>query len=325
MNKEEVFLNIISKTLGDSSFLGDDCAYLKEYNLAVSSDTLVEDVHFRLKPNVGAISPYSLGKKALLVNISDILAAGAKPEYLTVSLSGNLNTDFIEEFYKGINDTCEKHNLKVIGGDLTGGEKISISITIFGNTKNRTVSSRAAAKEGYVVLLAGEHGSSAVGLSILNTAGCDTFLTKETFKNDFIKAHIEPELYPKISEIISTKAKHPYAMMDTSDGLYDAMKKISLASNVGFNVDYDKIPKKCVTLNDDTIVPDFNTVLFGGEDYGLLICVHNEDFKIFGAEIKSLGAVEMGTVTKTQEKAQENKILINNKEINKDLRFEHFE
>ena len=184
------------------------------------------------------------------------------------------------------------------------------------------VSSRAGAKEGYIVLLVGEHGSSAVGLSVLNAANCNIFLGKEAFKGDFIQAHIEPKLYPKISETVATKAKNPYAMMDTSDGLYDALKKISKASNVGFNIDYDKVPKKCVALQDGTKIPDFNTVLFGGEDYGLLICVDKKDFDTFGAELLSLGAAEIGTVTKTP---GGNKILIDNKEIGEDLRFEHFE
>ena len=42
MKKEELFLNIISNTLKNSEFLGDDCAYLPEFNLVVSSDALVD-------------------------------------------------------------------------------------------------------------------------------------------------------------------------------------------------------------------------------------------------------------------------------------------
>lgn len=318
MNREETFLNIISKTLTNSSFLGDDCAYLKEYNLAVSTDTLVQDVHFKYGAKTGTISSYELGKKALLVNISDILASGAKPEYLTVSLSGNLDKDFIEGFYKGADEICKEYDLKIIGGDLTGGDKISVSVTIFGSTKGRNVSSRSGAKNDYIVLLAGEHGSSAVGLSVLNTVNSDLFLAKETFKKAFIKAHIEPKLFPEISKTVATKCKKEYAMMDTSDGLYDAIKKISESSNVGFRINYDKIPKKNCVLEDGTIVPDFNTVLFGGEDCGLLICISREDFEAAKDELVSFGAVKIGTT------AADKKILIDNKEINEDLRFEHF-
>ena len=37
MNKEEEFLKIINSTLEDNSYLGDDCAYLAEENLCVST------------------------------------------------------------------------------------------------------------------------------------------------------------------------------------------------------------------------------------------------------------------------------------------------
>ena len=91
MSKELKFLDIISKTLDNSSYLGDDCAYLKEYNLAISSDSLIEDVHF----SISFMSPYEIAKKAMLVNISDILASGAIVKYATINLSGKLDENFI--------------------------------------------------------------------------------------------------------------------------------------------------------------------------------------------------------------------------------------
>ena len=136
MNKEFEFLNIISSTLSNSNYLGDDCAYLDEYKLAISSDSLIEDVHFSRH----YMTPFEIAQKALLVNISDILASGAIPKYATINLSGKLNNDFISDFYKGINELANIYNLKIIGGDLTKSDKITISITIFGDYKNRQIS-----------------------------------------------------------------------------------------------------------------------------------------------------------------------------------------
>lgn len=319
MKKEAAFLNIISKTLSNSEFLGDDCAYLPEYNIVISTDALVEDVHFSLK----TISSYQLGKKALLVNISDILASGAVPKYLTITLSGNLDEEFVENFYKGANEICSSYGLKIIGGDLTGGDKIGISVTVFGDTKGRNISSRKNAKPGHTVLLAGYHGSSAAGFKILNnmqeqlpskqllqkkdTAEC--LLVREDIKKEFIQAHLEPVLYPKISKIVAENCKNPYAMMDTSDGLYDGLKKISEASNVGFKIEYDKILKK---------INDFNTVMFGGEDYGLLICLEKKDCE------KILPYLADENITIIGEATEEKRILVDNKEIMEDLSYDHF-
>ena len=80
MNKEFEFLNIINKTLDDSSYLGNDCAYLDEYKLAISCDILIEDVHFKRR----YMRASEIAKKAILSNISDILASGAKLKYLTI-------------------------------------------------------------------------------------------------------------------------------------------------------------------------------------------------------------------------------------------------
>ena len=96
--KEQDFIQII-KSILNSPYIGDDCAYLKDFGIVVSQDSLVEDIHFKKE----FITPYQLGYKTVMVNISDICASGAKPKYLTISLSLPSNTDngFVENFYKG--------------------------------------------------------------------------------------------------------------------------------------------------------------------------------------------------------------------------------
>ncbi len=293
MNKENLFLKIINETVSDNSYLGDDCAYLKDYELIVSQDSLIEDIHFKMS----YYTPYELGKKAVIVNVSDILAGGGVPLYLTCSLSGKLDEKFIKEFYEGVNQEADKYNVKIIGGDLTGADKIVVSICIMGSTKNRYKSSRKNAKCGDIVYLKGFHGSSAIGLKKL--------LKGERDKNDeFIKAHIEPVLYPEISYEISKNVKN-YAMTDTSDGLFDALFKISQASNKGFKIYFDKIPKK---TNDKT------AVLFGGEDFGLLICL-NPKYKTLA---QKLNLYEIGIVTDTKD------INLDGVKIIQDKSFNHF-
>ena len=296
-NTELKFIEIIKNSLSDSSYLGDDCAYLKDLNLAVSTDLLIEGVHF----DFNFISPYFLGKKALKVNISDILASGAEPAYATVSLSGKLSGDFIKEFYCGINECADEFNIKIIGGDLTGGEKISISICIMGNCKGRNISSRKNAKEGYVLALCGNFGASDTGLKML--------LNNSKEENEFTKAHIEPILQYNCSKVIAQKCKKPYAMMDSSDGLINALEWISRSSQIGFELEYDKIPKIKGTKRE--------SVLFGGEDYSLVCVLDEDDFNnIKLKELKAVGRAILG-----------DKILIDDKDVKKEKReeFLHFD
>ena len=296
-NTELKFIEIIKNSLLDSSCLGDDCAYLKDLNLCISTDALVEGVHF----DFNFISPYLLAKKALKVNISDILASGAKPMYATITISGKLDEKFIEEFYKGVNEIEQEFGLKIIGGDLTGGEKINISICILGDTKNRNISSRKNAKEGYILALCGNFGSSARGLKML--------LENPNADNEFTRAHLDPKIHFRVSELISQKALEPYAMMDSSDGLVNALEWIKKSSNVGFELSYEKIPKLNGTTRQE--------VLFGGEDYSLVCAISKEDFK----RINSPELIEVGIVNNSGE------ILIDGKNIKEEKReeFLHFD
>ena len=164
--KEEEFLSIIKTIIGDK-YIGDDCAYLEDLGIVISQDSLVEDVHFSLK----YMTPYQLGYKSAMVNISDISASGGRGKYITVALSLPKKTtkEFIKEFYTGLTDALKEcGDIKVIGGDITGSDKVIVSITIIGTTQGRRISSRANAQSGQVIVTSGVHGSSAAGLKLLN-------------------------------------------------------------------------------------------------------------------------------------------------------------
>ena len=107
--KELEYLDIINKTLSDVSLLGDDCAYLKDFDLCITQDSLVENVHFSLKTT----DAYTLGQKAVNVNLSDLAAAGAVPLFVTISLSlpKNKDIDFVKDFYKGVEKSVSKYGV----------------------------------------------------------------------------------------------------------------------------------------------------------------------------------------------------------------------
>ncbi len=65
--------------------IGDDCAILNVpdgHQLAVSTDSLVCDVHF-----FADVDPYRLGYKALAVNLSDLAAMGATPKWVSLAIT----------------------------------------------------------------------------------------------------------------------------------------------------------------------------------------------------------------------------------------------
>lgn len=256
--KEKEFITIIKNTL-NSPYIGDDCAYLKDLGIVVTQDSLVEDIHFSTK----FISAFDLGFKAVMVNVSDVVASGAEPKYLTISLSlpSNVKEDFVEEFYNGCKKACG-NDVQIVGGDITGSEKIYISICAIGKTLGRNISSRKNAKIGQKVIVSEIHGSSSAGLKLL--------LECKNSPEKFIKSHINPVAQVEFGKNISTTVKEPYAMMDTSDGLMDGLSTIANESGVLLDIDFDKIPY-------DKDIEQFehwqDLVLFGGEDYQILATV----------------------------------------------------
>lgn len=261
--KEKEFINIIKNTL-NSDYIGDDCAYLKDLGIVVSQDSLVEDVHFKRE----FITPFQLGYKSVMVNISDICASGAKPAYLTISLSlpNHIEGDFVKEFYEGAKSACG-NGIKIVGGDITSADKIYISVCAIGDAKGRNISSRKNAKEGYKVVVSGLHGSSCAGLKLLQKG--------KSQPQEFIKAHLEPEAQVEFGKSIGKNIIQPYAMMDTSDGLMDALSTIANESEVLLEIDFDKIP---YDKNLEQFEKWQDMVLFGGEDYGL-VAVVPQDFE----------------------------------------------
>lgn len=256
--KELDFVNIILQESG-REYIGDDCAYLQDAGIVVSQDNLAEGIHFKRE----WYTPFQLGYKSAAVNISDVLASGATPEYLTIglSLTNDIDEAFIKEFYRGVNSVDK--NVKVVGGDITGSKNgLFISVTAIGKTAGRNISSRKNAEQGYAVITKGMFGSSAAGLEQLMTGGNN---------KELILTHLMPTLEFDFSESIAAQVKAPYAMMDSSDGLADALYRIAEASGVSVEADYDLIPHL------DSVTKE--QVLFGGEDYKLIACVPKDCLK----------------------------------------------
>lgn len=259
--KEFELINII-KTITNSSFIGDDCAYLKDLSIVVTQDSLVENIHFKLE----FTTPFQLGFKSVMVNLSDIYASGAEAKYLTISLSlpKKLDKNFVEDFYKGAKKACN-NAVQIIGGDITGSEKLFISVCAIGSTNTRKISSRKNAKKGFKIITNGKAGSSAAGLSLL--------LNNNKTPKNLIVSHLMPNPNDILSKEIATKITKDYVMMDTSDGLIDALYKIAKASNVLMSVDMDKIPfdEELKTFKNYQ-----DLILFGAEDYNLVAVVPEE-------------------------------------------------
>lgn len=307
--REKDFIETIKSVVGEK-YIGDDCAYLKDLGITVTQDNLVEGVHFLREK----ISARQLGWKSVAVNISDICASGANPKYLTIGLSipDDIDNEFIKNFYEGANDMAKSADgAEIVGGDITKSDKITVSVTAIGSTTGRKISSRSHAKVGQKIVIAGEHGTSSAGLKVL--IGKDLPELSKAEKDYLINFHNMPKPQLEFSNrLAGQKGQSDYSMMDTSDGLADALSQISKASGVLMEIDFDKIPvspsvKKFENYED--------LVLYGGEDYGILATTD------FADGLHIIGEVKEGEGVKIIRQSREE--IFTSEDIEKKI-FQHF-
>lgn len=137
--------------------VGDDAAIIhikKNREIVISSDMLVENVHFLKNTN-----PAHLGWKSLAVNLSDIAAMGAIPKWATLSISlPKINHGWLKEFSKGFFKCADQFGIDLIGGDTTKGP-LTISITIMGEVKKNKSLLRSGAKINDDIWVTGDRKS----------------------------------------------------------------------------------------------------------------------------------------------------------------------
>lgn len=314
MQKNEFdIIHLIQKqcALDDSQVLqgiGDDCAIFyknKKMAYVVSSDCLVEDVHFSLKHT----SFFDLGYKSLAVNLSDIAAMLAKPLYALVSLAlpSSMTQKHISNFYLGMTSLAKQHNVEIIGGDLSSSsKKIFISITVIGEGIRNKLTLRSGAKNNDCICISGDMGSSALGLEML---------TKKTLKEKYcLEKHHKPEPQTDLAQFLQDFGVN--SAIDTSDGLLQDLNHILKASQKNACLFYDQIPKVkkfdslCKSLHLDPV----HTLLNGGEDYELLFTLPESQWQSLKnkASQKNFNLSCIGKILppQPQKKSQQNIILL---------------
>ena len=288
INEKKIIQNIVDKT-GDLSRykmpqgleiikgIGDDAAYWKseDFGYCVTSDTLVENVHFKLMN----FSADKLGEKAVAVNLSDIAAMGANPMGMLINLgvTNDITEKWINDFYDGITKLALKYNCPVIGGDIVKSEILNISVTCIGykklNIKNKNIFlNRESVNPGDLVYVSGYLGNSKAGLEILNLLKTD-LNDSEIY---LINSHLTP--VPRIELGIDLNEIGITSCIDISDGLLLDSSRLADSSIVNININSSMLP---ISEELNIVFPEEckNFALGGGEDYELLFTAspHNQE------------------------------------------------
>lgn len=244
--------------------IGDDAAIINvqnHYQLVISSDMLVENIHFLKNTN-----PSHLGWKSLAVNLSDIAAMGATPKWATLSISlPKINHAWLKKFSEGFFKCADKFGIDLIGGDTTKGP-LSISITIMGESKKNKALLRSGAKINDDIWVTGQLGLASMGLANLQ----GQLKLTPSIKIKCIRALETP--CPKIS-LGSHLSRYANSCIDISDGLIQDLGHILKASKVGASLLLNNMPcEKFIHTS-----KQYQFALNGGDDYELLFTANKKN------------------------------------------------
>ena len=283
--------------------IGDDCAvYSSSKKQLVSTDALIENIHFKLS----TISPELLGKKAIAVNFSDIAAMGGIPTriLITLGISNNISTSFIDKLYKGIHKICKLYDVELSGGDTVSSPKsFFINITVIGESRKGKLFTRKGANIGDLIFTTGTLGDSSLGLKILSNKRWK-YTSKS--RTHLLDKHFNP--IPRIleSQLLVRSSLKVTSMIDISDGLAQDLHHICKQSETGAIIYEEKLPlspafSKVCTDNKLKYLP---LILNGGEDYELLFTLPSDGVKKLYRQFEKAKALvtHIGEITKSSNK-----------------------
>jgi thiamine-monophosphate kinase len=219
--------------------IGDDSAILRprrNEDLLLTTDLVVEDVHFRRDTH----KPQAIGWKCLARGISDIAAMGGEPRFALFSLVVPpwCGMAEVRGFYRGARQLADRNGVRIIGGDVTKGEKLTCDVVVIGAVPRGRALRRDGAKAGDGIYVSGPLGRAAA-------------------------SNWKSKAEPRIGLGIELRRRHrATACMDLSDGLSADLPRIMFASRTAAELRSAAIPlAKGATLEQ---------ALHGGEDYELL-------------------------------------------------------
>ncbi len=267
MNKEQRLIESYFFPLADnqeSLGLKNDAAFLRDKNLVISTDMMIEGQHFTKD-----YSPEILAKKLLRINLSDLAAMGADPYgfLLNIAIPNLKFEEWIECFVRGLKEDMNKFNLKLFGGDLSCSKKVFLSMTILGKTKKYSHLANFS-KSNSEIYVTGNVGDASIGFK-LNKKKSYFNCSKICRQKLINKLHI-PEPRLDIGKLLLNKAEF---CTDISDGLVEELLVISKRSQKQVNIFLENIPISSYAkeiLNKNKKREVWETILFGGEDYELL-------------------------------------------------------
>lgn len=266
---------------------GDDCAVVMGEGIAVSTDMVVEDVHFRR----AWLDPEEIGYRAAAAALSDLAAMAAGPigVLASVALGPGDEDAAARRLMAGLAAAAGNVGATVLGGDVTRSPgPLVVDVTALGDAPRPVL--RTGARPGHEVWVTGRLGGAA--------AAVEAWLADREPAPGARSAFARPE--PRVPEALWLHERSvPAAMIDLSDGIAGDAAHLAAASGVRLVIRAADLPvAEAAADGADPI----RLAAAGGEDYelcftapvGAVHMVRAAFVERFDVELTNVGVVEEG-------------------------------
>ena len=227
LGERRILSEIIPKFVPEA---GDDCAILAAGNsrIVITTDPV--------PPPAAAIiggdsDPYWMGWLLVVINASDLAAAGASPLGFLAAIEcpKEFSIPEFERLLSGITDACNSEGLKYVGGNLREADRLAAVGTAVGWTPKRKPLARAGGEAGDLLVSVGSGGRF----------WRDAMLVR----NGEAVEKITSPLYAPKSQLTAMAEISRYglihAAMDNSDGLLPTLQELANKNHCTVNLDID--------------------------------------------------------------------------------------
>jgi thiamine-monophosphate kinase len=273
------------------------------------------------------MSYFEMGRKAVLMNISDLIVKAVKPAAIIISLGllADMKLECFIELIEGIVDYCNKWDLDYIGGDVNETKELIISPTVFGFQKASEIIFRKGIKPGDYLVSNGKFGLTGVGFDILLNREGD--LKSYPSYEKSIKSVLAPDDIGLEAFFLSENSAAT-ASIDSSDGLIKSLDDLIISNpdkKIGFEINFNDelIDPEAKEYSQEFQISLEKLVFNGGEEFIHLFTINPEKYEFIKNNINK----RMGNIFKIGQVIPEKSIYIiknNKKRKLKSVGFEHF-
>jgi thiamine-monophosphate kinase len=277
---------------------GDDCAVVAGDGIAITTDMVVEDIHFRR----AWLPPADIGYHAAAAALSDLAAMAARPIGIlaSVALGPGDEAGYGAELMDGVAAAADAEAATLLGGDLTRSPgPLVVDIVAVGEAARPVL--RSGARPGDEVWVTGQLGAAAAAVAAWIEGRDPPAAARAAFARP----------RPRTREALwLAERRVPTAMVDLSDGIVGDAGHIAAASGVRLVLRASALPVAHAAreVGGEAVGPGGATgatrlAAAGGHDYELCFtaspgagaAVVDEIRARFGVALTRVGAVEEGS------------------------------